>query len=225
MFLDGDHPRFESQVLYCQVCPAGAKAQKDHALQEANNAWLNSGIPTRFRAFTLATSPWATRIPSTIEALKESGSSWFFWGPVGSGKTGLAIGYAREWVEAEVYGILFRPVPDLLSDLRDTYNRRDGSRSEGDVLNECRDADLLILDDLGAEHVKDSGWLEDRLYQIIGHRHADDSATVFTSNLSLQQLAGRIGERNIWRIAEMCEGRVVHLDGPNQRNPKERVGG
>lgn len=180
--------------------------------------WNATGIPRRFHSCTLESSPWAITQPNIIGQLKESASSWFLHGPVGTGKTGLAVGYAREWVfGAGAEDVKFLPVPDLLTELRDTYNRREGGRSEMDVLNECRDTELLILDDIGAEQVSNTGWLEDRLYQIIGHRHADDSATVFTSNLTLKELGKRIGDRNIWRIAEMCKGRIVHLAGPNLR--------
>lgn len=219
--LGGDHPENKLARGYC-ACPAGDRERVRDAQMASAIAWSRSGIPHRFREFSLDTSPLAVTKPSLIEEMRSSGSSWFLWGPVGTGKTGLAVGYARAWVfDSGCASLAFRPIPDLLSDLRDTYNRRDGSKSESDVLRECREAELLVLDDIGAEHVKDSGWLEDRLYQIIGHRHGDDSATVFTSNLSLPQLAARIGERNTWRIAEMCEGRIVRLDGANLRLPKE----
>lgn len=203
--------------MICE-CAAGQRFTAEQSQRAARLAWEQAGIPRRFHAATLESSPWAGRRPGLIESLRESAGSWYFFGPVGTGKTGLAVGYARTWVFGDTLGdVRFRSVPDLLTELRDTYSRRENGRTEMDILNDCRDADLLVLDDLGAEQVTNSGWLEDRLYQIIGHRHGDDSATVFTSNLSLEQLANRIGDRITWRIAEMCNGHIVHLAGPNLR--------
>lgn len=203
-------------TLYC-TCPAGAAAQARHEERQAEIVWDAAGVPRRFKGLRLETSPWLKKRPDLIASLRESAASWFFWGPVGTGKTGLATSFARVWAEEGAGSIRFKTVPDLLSELRDTYSRREGSESEADLLHAYRHCELLVLDDLGAEHAKDTGWLEDRLYQIIGHRHANDEATVFTSNLSLSELEQHIGARNIWRIAEMCKGRVVKLDGENLR--------
>ena len=86
------------------------------------------------------------------------------------------------------------------------------------MLEKYAGVSLLILDDLGAEHISGSGWLEDRLYQIIGQRHRDERPIVFTSNLSIKEVGGRIGERIAWRIVEMCGDNIVHVQGANQRD-------
>ncbi len=160
---------------------------------------------------------------------KEFCGSWFFHGGYGTGKTGLAVGLAYErliggmmWRGDEytdLRTILFTTVPALLSELRSTYGRHEEEKpTEQEVLQKYIQADLLILDDLGAEQVKGTGWVEDRLYQVIGERHDQMRSTIFTSNLSLDQLAQRIGERICWRIAEMCgPSNVVEVKGPNLR--------
>lgn len=152
-------------------------------------------------------------------------SSWLLWGKYGTGKTCAAVALAREMAidhseqnsldyEIERLGLKFVTLPDMLSELRDTYNQR--GLSEGDVMRKYQDPYLLILDDLGAEHVKDMDWLRDRLFQLIGHRHAAEYPTIFTSNLSPEELGERLGERVMWRLVEMC-GHIVHFDGPNLR--------
>lgn len=165
---------------------------------------------------------------SAIRALWEG--SWFFHGAYGTGKTGLATSLAYARLEAETYGteshplctILFTTVPAMLSELRSTYGRHEeGKPTEQEVLRKYIEAELLIMDDIGAEQVKDSGWVEDRLYQVIGERHDQLRSTIFTSNLGLDQLAQRIGERIVWRIAEMCgPTNVVELKGKNLRAVK-----
>ena len=229
-------PRIWQNEVYCP-CPVGESMwtaareewrKQDQLDYEAYilSHWQASGIPSRYRSFRFETSPlkeiakrldW-TEYDDDHEPKEDYRRSWLLWGGYGTGKTGLAVAYARTVVEVGK-SIIFRSMPDLLSELRSTYNRRrDDEVSEMDLLDQYRTASLLVLDDLGAEQVKDTGWLEDRLYQIIGHRHAEELQTIFTSNLAPQQLAERIGERNMWRIVEMCgqEG-IIHVEGPNLR--------
>ena len=183
--------------------------------------WSLSGIPPRFKSYRLDTSPLAESNPGLITALKDGVGSYFFWGKYGTGKTGLAVGLA--WVELELdpfYKPLFRSVPDLLSSLRSTYGRPDGP-SEQEMTDRYADATLLILDDLGAEQIRNTGWVEDRLYQIINRRHGEESTTFFTSNLSPAELGAKIGERIVWRVIEMCgEKNIIEVKGPNLRDLK-----
>lgn len=166
--------------------------------------------------------------------------SWLLWGPIGAGKSGLAAAYAYQWVDpahGDPAVVRWYSVPYLLATLRETYGgRRAASRgpnkfvaaalgldqepsTEGEILRRCWDADLLVLDDLGAEHVSGSGWVEERLYLIVDRRHGQGATTFFTSNLSPAELSEQIGDRTVSRILEMCGGksRVFHMDGPNLR--------
>ena len=162
-------------------------------------------------------------------AQEQTSQSWFLWGPYGTGKTAAMVLYARDYLTAytdtgtRAPTILFRSVPRLLMELRATYSRKPDDPTESDVLDRFLRTDLLLLDDLGAEQIKDSGWVEDRLYQVIGERHADMTPIIFTSNLSLDQLAQRIGERIVWRIVEMCgDDGIVEVKGKNLRDTKRQ---
>ena len=55
-------------------------------------------------------------------------------------------------------------------------------------------------------------------YGALFGRHDYELATVFTSNLSPEQLARHLGERTAWRIVEMST--IVALEGPNLRIPR-----
>jgi hypothetical protein len=192
---------------------------------------LETGIPNRFLELRLDSSPLP---PSVVDPLRHPGydaenwdqwskSSWYFWGPYGHGKTGLATSLAHERLMATGESILFRAVPDLLSELRSTYGRADGP-SENDVLATYAVVEILILDDLGAEHISGSGWLEDRLYQIIARRHRDELPIIFTSNLNIQQIGERLGERIAWRIVEMCGDNIINIQGTNLRDRRRANG-
>ncbi len=202
------------------TCEAGQRARQE---AEANAATSrsrrikryleDSGIPPRFRQFDLQGSPQRKLARQLMEAPGDS--SWLLWGPPGRGKTGLAAGYLKHWVEQNVRRAAFVPLPRLLSELRASY---DADYTELDVLDRYATIPLLVLDDLGAEAFGNEAWFTDRLYQIIGARHDSLRPMIFTSNLTPEDLARRLGERIWWRVIESCgPERIVHVAGPNLR--------
>ncbi len=188
-------------------CPEGREARLAQEIADA-------GVPVQFRGFTLASSPVVMRSPGLEKKLRPG--SWYLWGPSGVGKTGLAVGLLREWCSQGKGKGLFVTVPGLLESLRGTYGEG-AAESEERVIARYGRVPFLVMDDLGAEHVKGTGWVEDRLYQIIGMRHDDGLPTVFTSNMELGQLRERLGERVVWRIVELVGKNIVHVVGPNLR--------
>lgn len=175
-------------------------------------------------------------------------ASWYLWGGLGRGKTAIAAAYAWRYLQVTGESVRYQSTPALLSELRSTYGtyphlrpweRTDGDAYgdpysdraatdappssvqravESDVMGRYQRAGLLVLDDIGVEQVTGSGWAEDRMYQLISERHDQHRPAVFTSNLPLEDLGRRYGERTLWRIAEMCgPANIVHLGGRNLR--------
>lgn len=214
-----------------ELCECRRKAWEASLPDRLARHWeLHSGVPAHFRHLRLDTHPNLIGdnnpgMRAQLWATDCSRASWYFWGTFGTGKTGIAVGYGWRYLNETGGNVLFRTLPKLLSELRATYNRparndedSPQQETEADVMHRYQSCGLLILDDLGAEQVNGSGWVEDRLYQIIGERHDEDRPTVFTSNLSLSELRQRIGERIIWRIVESCgELGIVEVQGRNLR--------
>lgn len=232
--LGGDQRLWDGAYYFGKpcICPEGviAAREKEQVMMEADRErkqskrlllWNHAHIPTRFLECRLSTWPSADLYPQLMEKLGlNNGGSWFFSGPYGVGKTGLAVSLAWGCVQANTpESLLFTTVPRMLGELRDTYNHAEGALTEQEVLNKHTKASLLILDELGVEQVKGTGWVEDRLFQIVGERHEEERPTIFTSNLTLQQLGRRIGERVVWRITEMVgRDHIVNMaDMPNLR--------
>lgn len=185
--------------------------------------WYKAEVPQRFLKWSLASSPVDEAVKAELSQAA-GGQSWLLWGEHGVGKTGLAIGWLRHRMGVDelpkgtehIVAGRFVTMPDLLSKIKATYGP-DGGTAEADVMQPYREAQLLVLDDLGAEHVKGTGWLEDILYRLVGYRHDNLLPTVFTSNLSPQELGDRIGQRVMWRLVEMCGDGIVELRGRNLR--------
>jgi len=185
--------------------------------------WEGVGVPRRFTNMRLHDSPapdyalsmlYSTGVPYEESRLPES---WFIHGSVGVGKTCLAVGYAYETVQTHLTAAKFVTLPAMMSEIRSCYDSE--GPSEKKVLGYYKEIDMLILDDMGAEHTSSSNWLSDRLYQILGDRHDQLRPTVMTSNLSIPELANVYGDRITSRINEMCNsGRnVLHVEGRNLR--------
>jgi DNA replication protein DnaC len=143
----------------------------------------------------------------------------FLQGPPGVGKTHLAVAVLRQVIRTRGARGLFYDTRDLLRVIRSTYDPVNRTQ-EMDVLRPVMEADLLVLDDLGAE--KTSEWVEETLNLIVNSRYSEKRTTIFTSNYDdnpdstdPDSLLFRIGFRMRSRLHEMCE--FLYLDGGDYR--------
>jgi len=102
-----------------------------------------------------------------------------FMGPVGVGKTHLAISVLRNLIEKKGVASLFYESGSLLKAIQDSYNPI-SQTSETRVLAPVYQAEVLVLDELGASVPTD--WVSDTLYQIINTRYNNKKLTIFTTN-------------------------------------------
>jgi len=130
-------------------------------------------------------------------------------GPPGIGKTHIAVAVLRAVVHEKGARGLFYDVRDLLRMIRSTYNPVVRT-AEMDILRPVMEAELLVLDDLGAE--KPSEWVEETMNLIVNTRYNERRPTIFTTNYEdlpdetqLDSLKVRIGFRMHSRLHEMCE--------------------
>ncbi len=133
-------------------------------------------------------------------------------GPWGVGKTHLAVGILWAWLDAGRVGV-FATVPDLMADLR-TAQFSDERGHGSDLLNILRDAELLVLDDLGVE--KPSEWVLETLFRLVNGRELENTVTVVTTNAATPaELGARLDGRILSRLVGMCEW--VKLTGTDHR--------
>jgi DNA replication protein DnaC len=125
------------------------------------------------------------RAVSTAREFAAAPAGWLvLTGDHGCGKTHLAAAIANQFSASVHTGsVVFVTVPDLLDYLRATFSPSTRVRYD-QRFEEVRDAELLVLDDLGLESATD--WAREKLFQVLGRRYAARAATVITMSSSLQ---------------------------------------
>ena len=227
---------------------------RDQRVRKAASGGIGTGIGRRFLEVSFDREPIVSLdravlrqvrgFTRSIEENLEAGRGLWFDGPVGTGKTSLAILVAKAAKDAGRSYAVF-PVPRLLAEIKRTFDR-DASDSYMGFFRRLCTVDLLVLDDLGAE--KQTEWVLEQLYSIVNERWQDRRSIVVTTNVpdpdpeaplrllkqgtaQLQELIGsdrldRAGRAELSRIVERLEqvtARAAELDGASDFDPVVRL--
>lgn len=136
-------------------------------------------------------------------------------GAYGVGKTHLAVAAASER-ESRGDDVFFATVADLLDYLRSTF-APDSPIAHDDLLDRIRTADMLVLDDMGAE--RSTPFAEDKLFQIVGYRYDERLPTIITTSDRIEDIS-----KARPRIASRLQDPLVVTELPIEA-PDYRQGG
>jgi DNA replication protein DnaC len=145
-------------------------------------------------------------------------------GPVGAGKTHLAIGAIKELIVEKGVSCIFYDYSELLKQIQNSYNPS-VQTTELDILQPVFDAEVLVLDDFGAS--RPTEWVWDAVSLILKTRYNQNRTVIITTNFPDgpsakaagiegahratrdDTLGDRIGDRMLSRIHEMC--RIINM--------------
>jgi DNA replication protein DnaC len=166
--------------------------------------------------------------------LETAGRGLLLTGSIGVGKTHLAVGILQALVAERGATGLFYDYRDLLKQVQNSYNRQ-VSATELEILAPVFEAEVLVLDELGAS--KPTDWVWDTVAHILNTRYNDRRTTIITTNyanagplgtesgprgmMREETLGDRIGERMRSRLQEMCV--VVEMQGEDFRQKVKRA--
>ena len=169
----------------------------------------------------------ATKFVDNYPAMT-GGRGLLFTGTIGIGKTHLAVGILRALIFDRGARGIFVDYRDLLKQIQNSYNPQVAT-TEMEVLRPVFDAEVLVLDELGA--TKPTEWVWDTVAHILNTRYLDKRTTIVTTNYAdrppstgparEETLGDRIGERMRSRLSEMCQS--VEMTGEDFRKTAGRA--
>lgn len=240
---------------FAAVCVCRSARRSERHLQRARipqrytHCSLES-FDTGFRGAdpSLSTALMATRHFASNYPIETGGRGLLLTGSIGAGKTHLAVGLLRELIEQRGATGIFYDYRELLKQIQNSYNPHVAT-TELQILQPVFEAEILVLDELGA--VKPTDWVWDTVAHILNARYNDKRTTLITTNyanlpsalaqsstterdvsrsasataaaraMREETLGDRIGERMRSRLQEMCI--TVSMHGHDFRQTVRRA--
>lgn len=198
-----DHDAQIERFGRCLTCTDNATRQAKG--DERAAAWVNA-CPERFAAATLADLDDDLRLALVKWSEHGAQSNLVLMGPVGVGKSHAAMAAARAlWMRG--WSVERWAVVRLLDRLN--WSNPDN----GLVMAMVESADLLVLDDLGAEPMHE--WELRRVGSFVNERWDLQRPSIVTTNSALPDLKAALGERSYSRLFD--DALVLELGGPDRR--------
>jgi DNA replication protein DnaC len=228
---------------YAQPCECRLQLQASRLLKRA-------AIPKRYEHCTLDTFEpgYGQADQSLAKAFNTArrfvyeypvtteGRGLLLTGSVGVGKTHLAVGIIQALIWEKGVRALFCDYRELLKRIQESYNPAVAT-TELQILAPVFEAEVLILDELGAQ--KPTDWVWDTVALVLNTRYNDKRTTLITTNypnapaamarnadksIREETLGDRIGERMRSRLAEMCVEVEMRGNDLRQSVKKARFG-
>ncbi|MGT2948972.1 primosomal protein DnaI [Streptococcus devriesei] len=145
----------------------------------------------------------------------------YLYGDMGIGKSYLMAAMAHELSEQKGAATTLLHFPSFTIDVKNAIN----TGTVKDEIDAVKKAEILILDDIGAE--QSTSWIRDEVLQVIlQYRMLEELPTFFTSNYSFKDLEAKLGNirgsDETWQAKRIMErirylAKEVHLEGENRR--------
>ena len=185
----------ELSAKWVEVCPARyvdcrIETHPDQEAAQAVRKWVDEGFKQR-RNLVLS-------------------------GPVGTGKSGLALGAMYE-IHMQGIGCKFGTFSQILDQLRPRND--DDKAAKRENLDNLTRLGLLVIDDLGTH--KESEWTAEQLFDLINGRTSNARPFIITTNWTAKEMAAALDDRLMSRLVEATD--VVPVVGPDLRRKQRGV--
>jgi DNA replication protein DnaC len=207
----GSSKRSEGLAEHAHIPPNYELATLDNFVMPSDNPVARTGLSGALRQAMGFARDFPAVTPSGLLLI----------GDPGTGKTHLAVGVMKALLD-KGHQCVFFDYQNLLDRIRASYDAASGT-SDREAYRNALDADVLLLDDLGAHRVTE--WVEDIVTSIITYRCNNRKPLIATTNLPDPDITGKsveytgaggvavfkktladaIGSRARSRLFEMCK--------------------
>jgi DNA replication protein DnaC len=187
------------------------------AIPKARQGWLIEDCSDLFPNDIQRVFRWVEKVKEgrVIRSVGDPlcGKGLLFYGTPGQGKTTLALSVIQQLVKdmplkafdvkpdrtliAPCYFATYNNILDLKGSLMSADKTDEDSQRFDGILGEAEDdaynVRVLIIDDVGKEHLSGSGWQQSLLHHIIRTRFNNGLPTIVTTNIELNNWAATYG--------------------------------
>lgn len=162
------------------------------------------------------------RMIKFVNDYPENRKGLYLYGDFGVGKSFMVAALAHDLSEKRGVSSTLLHYPSFVIDVKNAI----GDGNVKNLVDEIKQAEVLILDDIGAE--QSTPWVRDEVLQLIlQYRMQEDLPTFFTSNFNFEDLEkhfakGKNGNDETWEARRVMErirylAEETRLEGENRR--------
>ena len=170
----------------------------------------------------IARFPVLERMINFVSNYPTTSKGLYLYGDFGVGKSFMMAALAHDLSEKRGASTTILHYPSFVIDVKNAI----GEGSVKTLVDEIKLAEVLVLDDIGAE--QSTPWVRDEILQVIlQYRMQEDLPTFFTSNFNFQDLEkqfakGKNGNDETWEARRVMErirylAEETRLEGENRR--------
>ena len=162
------------------------------------------------------------RMIKFVNDYPENRKGLYLYGDFGVGKSFMVAALAHDLSEKRGVSSTLLHYPSFVIDVKNAI----GDGNVKNLVDEIKQAEVLILDDIGAE--QSTPWVRDEVLQVVlQYRMQEDLPTFFTSNFNFEDLEkhfakGKNGNDETWEARRVMErirylAEETRLEGENRR--------
>lgn len=208
---------------YTCDCATGYTHCDCHQNQKIRVMVRRAGIPAKYIPCTIreykpeepgeiaarrAIVQWVKEYPMPLGAK----NGLFLYGAPGTGKTHLACGICNALIREKDVQPLYTSATELMAKAYARMDKRNDESDRPHPFDAPRYAEVLVIDDLGAE--KPSEYALSLFQELIDYRYRQGLPTIYTSNLDIDGIE-RLYTGRVERLYEACQ--FLHCDGTSRR--------
>lgn len=178
-------------VLRARMCEKG-KLHSNYLIQQFANTKLSLSLLNDEKTFSV--QPDEQKINNfLLNSIKTNEIvGFYFFGDVGIGKTHKMISYCNDMIVKNDRTVAYVFLPEMVRQMRENFSSTNNANKE--LIDKCCAADILILDDFGAEYTSPWFYLNFLLI-ILNYRCETEKPIIFVSNFNFEKMTKLLESR------------------------------